>query len=409
MAHPGNADTTSMRPPFRNLGTRVGAALLLYLLVTALLAGLALHTQLRQLGVQQQSTLGNALTTQLAETLKQPLINKNAVSIQVILDNLISETDLVARATAYSAANRLLAQSQDEPVPSGNLAAYTRPVSVDNTLVGMVRVELDNGYFADRFRLPLWTALGLWLATTVALGLWLIPTATRYSRRLRRAAEGLGTAADTDCGDLELLEESLKPFSAQGENAPQPRDDLALLAVEIPDLPRLRAQLNARHFGHLMERVDETIDTLLPLYRGERLPARRQVAFLQFGTQAGDHSLWQALYCAQALSDSCRSLSADERLPFRLRIALGPCRLPSDASPWRDDLQREDCLQQLMETLPVADDWEVLIAAGELNPEDLEGCELEPVGRGDLLRLRGFTGERRETFERQMQYLAQQQ
>lgn len=392
-----------MRSLLLNLGARIGAGLALYLVVTALLLGLALHIQLRQLSERQQDVLGEALAGQLAETLKQPLINRNAVSIQVILDNLISETPLVARVTAYSAGNRLIAQSQDDRIP-GELATYTRPISVDNTLVGTVRVELDSARLFYRFRLLLWTALGTWLITTLMLAFWLVSTASGYSRRIRRATEGLGGPRTGH--ELDALEESLAPFTLEREAPQEGSGELILVAVEIPDLPRLRAQLNAQRFNHLLRRVDDTIEQVLPIYRGKRLPARQQVAFLQFDADGEGEPLYRALYCARALTALCRSLSAAERLPFEMRCALGHCHTPGDAGPWRDDLQREECIERLLDILPAGGDWELLIDPRRLDEEDLTGCELEPLHHGEILRFRQFSPERQEAFDRQMEFLA---
>lgn len=392
-----------MRSLLLNLGARIGAGLALYLVVTALFLGLALHTQLRQLSERQQDTLGQALAGQLAETLKQPLINRNAVSVQVILDNLTSETSLVARVTADSAGNRLIAQSQDDQIPV-KMATYTRPISVDNTLVGMVRVELDGAGLFDRFQLLLWTALGIWLITTLIFAFWLLPTASGYSRRIRRATEGLGGPRTGH--ELDALEESLAPFTAEREAPQEGSGKFILVAVEIPDLPRLRAQLNAQRFDHLLRRVDDTIDQVLPIYRGERLPGRQQVTFLQFAADGEGEPLYRALYCARALTDLCRSLSAAERLPFEMRCALGHCHTPGGAGPWRDDLQREECIEQLLDILPAAGNWELLIDPRGLGEDDLAGSELDPLHHGEILRFRQFSPERQEAFDRQMEFLA---
>ncbi len=385
-----------------NLGARIGAGLALYLVVTALLLGLVLHTQLRQLSERQQDSLGEALAGQLAETLKQPLINRNPVSIQVILDNLISETALVARVSAYSAGNRLLAQSQVDQPPTG-LAAYTRPISVDNTLVGMVRVELAGTRLFYRFQMLLWTTLGIWLVTTLIFAFWLVSTASGYSRRIRRATEGLGGPGTGH--ELDALEESLAPFTLERKAPQEGSGEFILVAVEIPDLPRLRAQLNAQRFNHLLRRVDDTIEQVLPIYRGERLPARQQVALLQFDADDEGEALYQALYCARALTELCRSLSAAERLPFEIRCALGHCHTPEGASPWRDDLQREECIARLLDILPAGGDWELLIVPRRAEDADLAGCELEPL-HGEILRFQRFSPERQEAFDRQMEFLA---
>src|SRR5690606_35457058 len=245
-----------------NLSSRITAALALDLLLTAVLLSAALNTQLVALATSQQDALGGALSGQLAETLKQPVIDNDVISIQVILDNLLATTPVVASATVYSAANRILAQSQRSS--QANLAVYTKPVNVDNTMLGQVRLELDGAVLVDDYRMPMWSGLGIWLALSVIFALWLRHTAAAYSRRIIALGNAF-TDGDTAPGsELDQLERSLKPFVNHDEDEVIALPgSYAMLAVNIPNLPKWRAQLNAEHFSGMLKKIGDLSDTHL--------------------------------------------------------------------------------------------------------------------------------------------------
>lgn len=394
----------------RNLNGRVARATIAYIAVTAALLSSILYTQLHLLADSQQTALGEALAVQLAETLKQPLIDEDVISMQVVLDNLTQETQAVGRSTIYSSANQILAQSQ-RPGNATNLIPFIQPISLDNTILGQIRVELDAAALQAVYRMPLWSTLGAWLATSMVFGLWLMVVSRGYTKRLLRVASFFSygdTPEDISHSELETLEKGLEPFaSGLGDRLAAQNPDFSLLAISVPNLPRWRAQLNAEHFNHILQQLDGALERCIALYHGIRLHTRNTTVFVQFPNNGEERPLMRALSCGAALMYLGQQLTATERLPFEMRMATGYCAETTVGSPWRTDLDREQVIDKLIGILPLANAWELLIDREDIEPQQLVDCVVDELKVEEIWEFKGFTEERETVFERQLEYISQ--
>src|SRR5690606_33596844 len=349
----------------RTLGRKTLAALLIYVLASGVGLAAVLKFQLWRLAVDEQTAMGDALAGQLVESVRQPLLDANLISIQVILDSLVTDTPQVGRASVYNAANQLLAQSQ-APLRSGeSLSDHSAPITVDNTLSGQVRIELRTEPLTVRYNTVLWWALGAWGVATLALAGWLLFTTFGFSRRLARINASLLSAPDPDShryDELSLLERRLEPLLDGGSGGETPEHDRhCILAFNLANLPRLRAQLNTDHFNSILTTIDQRVEQAKNLFRGVRLQAQHNAIFVQFPPLAteGEHLL-HPVSRAAAVMTLCRELEQDEGLPLELRLAIAPFT-PPEGSRWGSDLSLEDCVEHLVELLQVANPWEMLI------------------------------------------------
>lgn len=392
----------------QNLSARVPAAALVYIIVSALLLAVMLSTQLGQLATGQQAALGKALGVQLAESLKQPMIDSNVINMQVILDNLLNDTDAVVRATVYSPANRILAQSQRSSPRNADLATYTNPISVDNTMMGQVRVELNRKTLLAHYRSPLWIALAVWLLPTIAFALWLTKTTANYSQRIRTLSACFPTSGDDDSrSELAALEEALEPFTRPAiEEEREERYHFSLVAISIPNLPKWRAQLSADAFESMLHQIDTLIDAHLTLFNGTRLQSRNTAMLVEFGDGGDDHPIITALHFANALLRLCDKLANNEHLPFELRIATAYRAPAVNGSAWHNDLDREECINRLIDMLPLAGAWELYIDKADLNPGDMAGCELEEFSAASVWQFKGYDPELEDLFVKQLNFLS---
>lgn len=392
----------------RNLSARMTVVSLVYLVLTALLLTGTLHTLLDRLARAQMNELGNALSAQLSETLKQPVIDGDVISTQVILENLLAETPVIARATVYSTSNRIISQSQ-RPV-AGDVAPYINPISVDDNMLAQVRLELDVDKLMAEYRSPMWIALVIWLASSGVLVWYVIRLARDYSRRIERInACFAGTETHRD-SELAALESSVSPFMDHGGDRTSAGEaastGFAMLAVSIPNLPKWQAQLNAEHFTAMLGKIDALLDNHLALFHGRRLQSRATATILEFDDAGGEDALVRAVNCANAFLRLSRDLVTGDNMPFELRITAAFRRLIHNGSPWFNDLAREACVDRLVDILPLAGPWELVVDKSEVDAEQLSDCEVEDLSAASVWQFRGYTGDREEAFSRQTEILA---
>lgn len=393
----------------KNLGARIAVALAIYAVLSGLVLAILLGTRLSALATKQQDALGHALGVQVAESLKQPVIDGNVISIQVILDNLLNDTDAVVRATVYSASNRILAQSQRSVPANHRLAAYTSPINVDNTMMGQVRVELNKQLILSLYRTPIWIALGAWLLITALFAIWLIRTTGHYSRRIRtiNASFPADSGTDHNQSELDTLEKTLEPFIQKTPDEDFDREyRYSMLAISIPNLPKWRAQLNADAFGSMLKKIDDLIDSNLTLFKGARLQSRNTAMLVQFDDDSDEHPITRAINCANALLKLCEKIATAEHLPFEVRISAAHREPSVYGSPWRNDLEREECINRLIDMLPLAGSWELVIDKTNLSESQLEGCTVEEFSAASVWQFRSYSDESQEMFSKQLAFLS---
>ncbi|GIX29932.1 MAG: hypothetical protein KatS3mg124_0404 [Porticoccaceae bacterium] len=360
------------------------------LVALAALAAVLLHLAVERQVELELAMVGPALAAQAARSLEGPLLARDLLSAQVTLDALLADAPLVARATLYSSANEILAQAQRPAAADGALAPFAAPVRLKDDLIGELRLELDRARAAERLRLPLLIVLALWLVAAGALGaLWFARERNRAAR-LSALAAGLGASPGGD--PLAQLERALAPFAAEEAGG----DERAFLAVDIPGLPKWRAQLEAQLLHQLLAALDGLLDDHLRFFRGRRLGARRTALLLAFeggtGAPAG-----RALDCALALAQTAREQVGTPGFPFELRFALAVRRSAPPATPLEADLERDRAAERLLELTPLAGPWETVVDGAELVADrDLADCQAEFLAAAGVWQVRHATAARAE-------------
>ncbi|MCK9468562.1 MAG: hypothetical protein M0Q49_04020 [Porticoccaceae bacterium] len=393
----------------RTIGRKTLVALFFYVLITGLLLAGVLRLQLTLVAEEEQQAMGETLAAQLVEAVRQPLLDNNIISIQVILDNLVRDTPLVGRASVLDTNNRLLAQGQGSLRPGEPLASYRAVITVDREPRGEVQVELLAELVSERFHDILWWALGAWAASTLVLAIWLLPTTLGFSRRLARINASLLSTPDPDedgLDELSLLERRLDPLLNVNTNQPAPEHDRhCILAFNLTNLPRLRAQLNSDHLCSVLNTIDQRVEQAANLFRGTRLQAQHNAIFIQFSTLANEEEhLLHAVSCGAALMTLCQELEQAEALPLELRLAIAPFDPPVD-SRWNADLCLEDTVAHLVDLLQMANPWEMLIDRALITQEELSFCDTDPLPSSPAQLFRGFTPQQHLTHERQVDFL----
>lgn len=117
---------------------------------------------------------GTAAAHVLAELAKEPLMRQDRMHLGVI-GNRLAETREIRGVTSYSADDRVLASTGDMGGPQ-----YTAPVTLDDSVVGYVRIAVQPAAFSrgDPGRLPALLVVGALTALAVAVA-WSLAAAAR--------------------------------------------------------------------------------------------------------------------------------------------------------------------------------------------------------------------------------------
>ncbi len=134
--------------------------------MAATLLAVLVVVRLTSLEEARLEQFGNATARALAELAVEPLLQQDRLHLGVI-GNRMAELDTVTGVASYSPDNELLAST-------GSLdgARFSQPVTLDDSLVGYVRVSVDPAAFhaVSRWRYPLLALAGLLLPFAIGAG-----------------------------------------------------------------------------------------------------------------------------------------------------------------------------------------------------------------------------------------------
>jgi hypothetical protein len=130
--------------------------------VTTWVATTAVHRQLEE----RTRLFGNAMADQLALTVTDQLVQKDLLSLNVVLNDLTAKGDF-SFASVYSVDNRLLAQAGRN---GGDLLIFTRDVVFQNASAGSVQIGLGKQYLTTPTTRILMIVILVHLMLVICLG-----------------------------------------------------------------------------------------------------------------------------------------------------------------------------------------------------------------------------------------------
>ncbi len=238
---------------------------LLAMLATALL--LQLHSE-RTLSAQHNS-YGQLLANMTAQQAVDATLNRDLVSLQVILSNLTASSG-VATATIHDVENRLLVQAGDSPGSDGRSRRhFTAAITLQDSVAGYVTVSTD-------FTQP---GTGSWPTLGAAAAVLLLISALAY--RQRQAQQPLPVVAAARVVDEVVALETEYPKQYHS----------TLLTLYSANLAQLRKQLNAEALKRLLQALEQQLNGVTALYNGELL-------------QLHDHSIQVIFYSNNSRAES---------------------------------------------------------------------------------------------------------
>lgn len=371
----------------RSYAKLLPAIALLFSLISGLAIALLLHHQLDTLATRQGNQLSQTLAYQLAKSVRDPLIHRDNLSLQVELDELLS-IDGVQRAAIYDVNQRVIAQAQRGHSSIEGEYEQRSPVNIEDAKVGYTSVALEPSFMSSSFSQPLLTVVAIWAACSALLILLAYRLGSALSQRLGELIQQLPGGEEKGLDELATLEQRMEPLLAIPEgNPPQLRQQpVALLGIACRNLPRLEALLNREHFESLMGRFDQLIDRTLMLYGGHRLHGDHYNIYLEFqGSDDEDDQSMNAAYCATALLRLSNSLLGDEGVTMELAAAVSPSIRERTGSTLLNELEQGQHLKTLRELLEKANNGEILLDQAACQHPTVTEFELSPLAEGSAL------------------------
>jgi len=376
---------------------------------------MVLNAQLDAEAYERQNQLGKALIRQLAELAQVPMTQRDTISLQVILDKLVSATPQVARATAFDTADELVAQSQTRLPPGQATVSFNQPVALNRTPAGTVRLELFDATTTPFWRTPLLGAMSTWLLTSLLYLFWRRRSSLDIANRLATVNHGLLPSPNENghLDELELLEVRIQPLISRAvtESLDESGQYTCILAICCHNLPRLKVQLSAEHFEALFSQLDAVVDQACRLYEGKRLTANRNCLLLEFRSAAanGDHSL-RALYFARAMMMICQEWAPSRGIPLELSMVLDDMIVPTTDSSWIRELAIEQAVASITAFTEIAVPWEILLRRRLMDNATFGACvEADPVSdKHPLSRFKKLGEAQSAILMRQIAFLQNQ-
>lgn len=398
-----------------SINRRLVYASLALTLAFALLISCLLSVQLYQLADRHRNAIGEALMAHLVDSVRQPLSHRDAIQLQVVLDNLVSQNPAIAQVSVSDAEGRLHARKARDGVATDDAVSFSSPVilpdgSKESARLDLLASTLTTGYFT-----PVWSAVALWLFTAIGFLVWSARFGHQLSSRLRHLCRGLSSITDeTGEDELRVLEKRIAPLliNAAPTTTHRPpthidkRHDSCTLAIQCLNLQRLKSQLNRDSFRGMLAGIDNLLTRALQLYGGQRRSGSGSWIFARFAAtvESDDHTL-RALSCAHALFALSREQSFAGGIRCELAAVLGPLPAAEQGSQLLSDFLEGEHQRQLAQAAGGVKPSQILVLA--TLSERLAGtANVVPLPNQDEVMLfESFVESRQSIADQQIGYL----
>ncbi|MDF1832624.1 MAG: hypothetical protein P1U52_09750 [Porticoccaceae bacterium] len=392
-----------------------------------------LYFQLNSQTELQTELFGEAMSHQLLDQVRQPLLHQDVVSLQVVLDNLVVHTGMVAQAAVFKPDNSLLAESVGSlpTATSASRKVFKQALTLSNGQSWQVQLTLDSGDIRQQAMIIFWSASILSFLLFALMFYWAKRLGNSISVRLESLADCLpgdetDTQANTEIDVISRLEKRIEPLllkPASVNTTPletEPELESCCLAIRGINLPQLQAHLSHDNLRRVLKRFDDIIATTNELFKGERLSGANNCVYLRFVATPGDSNfLLRAISSHLALVELQREQANEEGAGLILSSALtiDPSLQEDTANAscrFMQDTAAEATLAQLSATSLLADPWQLLThgtvktkipAEAGIYFEALAGIGDHTNQASETFLFADLGSDQQALFERQLAYL----
>ena len=367
----------------KTLAKKLPLLTLIFSLVAGSLLAITLGFQLNTISTEQQNHFGQALSTQLAKSVHNPMIQQDTLSMQVEVDET-ANTVGIKHAAVYDATNHLLVESQRPSNITKDKYVYRSSITIENAIAGYATVHLDQQFFAAPLKTLRLTFVFLWCVITAALVFVSIKAGKNFSNRLNQITQRLPGDTPDGMDELSSLEFRIEPLLAtrdcNKEVVNTGNKNYALLAMVCKNLPRLESLVNREHFESVMTQLDFLINDAAALYGGTRLDADRCSIYLEFTGEDknSDHPL-RALYCATAIQSLSKQLLDKQGVQLELASAISHGELELSSSQLLNERILQEQVKILQNLLEKAVNGEILLNKNTSEHKALEDINISPL------------------------------
>ena len=372
------------------------------------------------------------MSRQLLGQVRQPLLNEDAISLQVVLDDLVQHTAMVKQAAVIRPDNTLFAQSV-EAVPAAELASqkiFKQVLTLSSTANWQVQLSLDPGGIRQQLLTIFWSVSAVGLLFCALLLYWAQRLGHTTASRLQSLSACLpGSEATDGLDEISLLEKRIEPLLLKPAAEPSEAVETAALlescclAIRCTNLPQLQAHLSQDNLQRVFKRFDDIIAATGELFKAERLSGSKNCVYLRFTAAAGDsHYLLRAISSHLALAELQREQASDEGAALILSAALSveatqDVDTVQQSCQFIEDSRIETAQQQLAATSLLAAPWQLLInattktkipAEAGIFVEALAGASTDSASGNEAFLFTDLGAEQQALFERQLAYLRNQ-
>jgi hypothetical protein len=394
--------------------------LCLSLAVGALILSLASwHSD--QLANEESERLGQALSAQLVEAIRQPILNDDLVSLQASVEYSAKNPD-VYRASILDSSNEILAERDiGKGLERLELSHHRAPVTIEGNIAAYAEVDINVSAIKQRNSKPLWWISTIWLlftilATTLAFlqGRNLSDRISALSNRLPDDEELITNGGD-ELAYLEhqldpLLSQSREPETSSNQSNSNSNTETAVVSLHCKTLERLQAQLTQENMRRIYAQLNRNLEKVSTLYNGERLNSCNQTLFIEFrGESANDDHPLRALFCATIMLQLVHCQADLLGVSIELSASVTLSRIP-EATPLELEFALEQRKSKGMQLAQLGSEGELLTDQETYQHssvlEKVHAKEL--IGKPDIFAINNFSKVYRSLLEKQFRYLAVQ-
>lgn len=426
--------------PTRSIRKKLLEPAILFCLLVGFLFLPGTHFYLAQLGQSQSDQLGHLLVAQVAEKSRRSLLNGDTISLQVIVNDVVTDNPLTLGAAIYDSENILQAQSRTDSLrEDSTMSAYRQPIAQGNFIAGHVLLSLDSQKLNRGLNKLFWVAFFAWLALSSLLCTGIYLVSKRLSQRLLNIISGLPyrpLSAELKSNDwrssdlkpadsisikhdeISQLEFTIKPLLVKPQNRAKNALDNSsyTLTMNVENIASLQAQLTRENLGVVLTNFDLILNITATLFDAKRLPGSQHHVHFSFDYDGDKHNALMRAICFNMAINRLLISNESTGAAIILCSALGSGPEPISEAltepencQFLQDQRYELTLHKLAEITALADPWQLLIQASLVEdatnlPFDYQILE----NATDLVLLLSLNDEYQTTLSDQLSYLNNQ-
>ena len=263
--------------------------------------------------------------SRIIDAVPAAIVNNDSISIQVVL-NKTTQHPFVHSAAYFDSDNMLKAQSTFEKIPISNPIILSRPVRVQENILGRVEVTMDKNKIQSTSGYVLTDWILLWLIYSGLSTYLFFNFVSKMESRAFDLADKLPGENPNESNAFVYLEEKLQPLLGLSQNGNENfhySHYCSLITGSLVNLSQLKDRLNQESLEKLLDRLDNCVSTTAKLYGGQRIEGDKSTIHLCMrSTDCSKQHLLLCLMLTYSLRQLIRQLASRWSIKIEMKWAL---------------------------------------------------------------------------------------